>query len=671
MTTAGLHRFSMTGSALCAGLGVLDGSLALRTAALVFLAAVAVGAVRFPSPPGKGKSWAVHGVTGLLVVFVVAVFWRNRVDAGVMLIMLGIVNRYLLRASARDDYLILGASTVLMAAATLITVGLLFPLLFVAFLAVSMWGMWTTVLIGTVEAHPTAPRAKQLRQKVPAGQLRMWGLSVLFSAAGFLVMALFPRYRFGRLLGAGYLASFGGAADQMTLDNDGATDARGGQAVLRVRPMGGGDSGSVAGLYARLYVLDRFDGRRWSGKQAAGRRVEGSGVSSGAAAVEVMLARQRAPGGLHPIAAVGRSAPSGWVSLPVRRSPAGTWLSTTPFTKEVRYRAGLTPAAARSLAPEESQQSLALPDIPEPIAALAAGLVSEDDVPGVRLEKILAHFSTKFVYSTRPPPGEASDPLLRFLFESRQGHCELFAGALTVLLRSAGIPARVATGFYGGYWNRVTGEQVFTGEDAHAWVEAYVDGRWRWVDATPPSGRGQRQVSAWAWLRDTVQAVEGLWYRYVVDFDGARRRDVATRLRGSWQGLRAFWASGGVEAGPAMGRVSGASLIVLALLLGGAGLSAALWIRGRGARRGRGLARLGRRLRHIGEGPRGAESYRPLSLLGGGLAPPIRCEYQLCVRRYERARFGPGDEASVAGLHASVRALEQRVRAEGRSDRSA
>ena len=83
------------------------------------------------------------------------------------------------------------------------------------------------------------------------------------------------------------------------------------------------------------------------------------------------------------------------------------------------------------------------------------------------------------------------DPYDEFLFETKAGFCEHFASAFTVLMRAAGIPARVVTGYQGGELNPV--DQIITvrQSDAHAWTEVFFPGR-GWVRSLLPSPRTPR-----------------------------------------------------------------------------------------------------------------------------------------------------------------------------------
>ncbi|HEY4560212.1 MAG TPA: DUF3488 and transglutaminase-like domain-containing protein [Lysobacter sp.] len=89
-----------------------------------------------------------------------------------------------------------------------------------------------------------------------------------------------------------------------------------------------------------------------------------------------------------------------------------------------------------------------------------------------------------FAYSISAPPLDR-DSIDDFLFRTRVGYCEHFAGGFTVLMRSAGIPTRVVTGYVGGEWNRLGGYWMIRRMDAHAWTEIWLRGRgWVRVDPT-------------------------------------------------------------------------------------------------------------------------------------------------------------------------------------------
>src|SRR3712207_7173485 len=103
-----------------------------------------------------------------------------------------------------------------------------------------------------------------------------------------------------------------------------------------------------------------------------------------------------------------------------------------------------------------------------------------------------------FRYDERPAPARPGvAPLEHFLFTGRAGYCQHFAGAMALLLRMGGVPARVATGFSPGGYSKRRGAWVVRDTDAHAWVEAWFD-RFGWVtfDPTPDATPARSQIAA-------------------------------------------------------------------------------------------------------------------------------------------------------------------------------
>lgn len=130
----------------------------------------------------------------------------------------------------------------------------------------------------------------------------------------------------------------------------------------------------------------------------------------------------------------------------------------------------------------------------------------------------------------RLEPGEG-DPLVRWLDSKEPGHCELFAGGLVLLARTAGVPARLVTGFKGGVWNSTSGSITVRNSDAHAWVEIWDEslGSWLRADATPgasitpePGSDARQGAAGLEQDRGWGARIDGLrmfWYRRIVNFD--------------------------------------------------------------------------------------------------------------------------------------------------------
>ena len=105
------------------------------------------------------------------------------------------------------------------------------------------------------------------------------------------------------------------------------------------------------------------------------------------------------------------------------------------------------------------------------VRELAHTWADGEPTPAGKARAIERHLRNDFAYDLASPSRGALDPLDHFLFESKRGHCELFASAMVVMLRAIGVPAREVTGFVGGTYNRFGGYYVVRQSEAHAWVE--------------------------------------------------------------------------------------------------------------------------------------------------------------------------------------------------------
>jgi transglutaminase-like putative cysteine protease len=168
-----------------------------------------------------------------------------------------------------------------------------------------------------------------------------------------------------------------------------------------------------------------------------------------------------------------------------------------------------------------------------------------------------------------PPRPEDVDPVEHFMAAHRTGHCEYFASALAIMLRSQGIPARIVVGYHGGEYNRLGQFYQVRQADAHAWVEAYVESR-----HVPSAYRRQLRGAQGGWLRldptpaiseaaaggvlgraaDVTNYLELLWNDYVLGLNSDKQArsiygPVTTRVRqmieegkNQWQLARARWS---------------------------------------------------------------------------------------------------------------------------------
>lgn len=124
------------------------------------------------------------------------------------------------------------------------------------------------------------------------------------------------------------------------------------------------------------------------------------------------------------------------------------------------------------------------------------------------------------------------DPVVDFLVNRKQGHCEYFASAMALLLRSIDIPSRLINGFKGGDWNDITQTMNVRQKHAHSWVEAYVgkDGRntpiWITLDPTPGASRDESVAQVGGVVtsfRPITDIIRYIWVFYILGYDRSRQ----------------------------------------------------------------------------------------------------------------------------------------------------
>jgi transglutaminase-like putative cysteine protease len=180
-------------------------------------------------------------------------------------------------------------------------------------------------------------------------------------------------------------------------------------------------------------------------------------------------------------------------------------------------------------AQEERDQLLALPEHLDPrVAPLAARVLNGEREPLAAARRLAGHLQREYQY-TLELSGEVADPLADFLFSRRAGHCEHFATALTVLLRTQGIPARLASGFYGG--ERSADGYLLRAGDAHAWTQVLVpELGFVTVDATPPAHRASQSLAILEYLSGLYASLEARWRSSVVDYSLRDQLTLAQKL---------------------------------------------------------------------------------------------------------------------------------------------
>ena len=184
---------------------------------------------------------------------------------------------------------------------------------------------------------------------------------------------------------------------------------------------------------------------------------------------------------------------------------------------------------------------LQLPPLDPRIPALARQMSAGKASPADRARAIEEHLQHDYGYTLELPKTAVSDPVAYFLFTRKKGHCEYFASAMAVMLRSMGIPARMVTGFQSGLLNPITDLYVIRASDAHSWVEAYLPGSgWTTFDPTPADPNPPSQ-SLWTTLGFYADAADTFWQDWVVSYDLGRQLALADKMEQSSSRFRIDW----------------------------------------------------------------------------------------------------------------------------------
>ena len=438
-------------------------------------------------------------------------------------------------------------------AAAALTVEPVFALLFLAYLLLAPCVLVLFLLRREVGASAGARRLEEEAFVEPSLFRSIAATTVVLFVSTLVIFIVFPR------VGAGYFAApFSGGQPLTGFSEEvglGAVAALKQDSAVAMRVTV--DRPELLGVdrYWRGAALDSFDGRNWRRRPQEARPL------------------MRPEFGVFTSTAVGARATT--VSEDVILEPQdSSMLFVDGFPLEIRGRFSevaidaignlrvIRPTGVRtryqvvaSLAPRRSAptpETLALPRIDPRIVALAQSLVQGVDGDRARADALLRFFERGFSYTLEPGDPGKEDPLARFLFKTRRGHCEYFASAYAVMLRTAGIPSLVVSGYAGGEWNPYGNYFLVRQSDAHSWVEAYVDGAWRTYDPTPAAGPMEQ-----TWRRrmgEVIDALQMRWYRYVINFTLEDQAEAALSVRDAaqrfWQSLtRDWWSAASTDAG--------------------------------------------------------------------------------------------------------------------------
>lgn len=536
-----------------------------------------------------------------------------------------------------------------------------FALFLLLFLGLSAGAMWA------LQAEESAERAGIAAPRVKPGFAAV--MLLLAMAAGISLTAVFfavtPRIGMGHFFrrNASH-AGLTGFSDEISLrDVTGVKADR--RVVARIEYPAPGPGVPPETLYLRGATYAQFDGTRWSRGHPPLHRVPRAGRTymlsphggASLASARIFLEPMdhstvfvypetvAIAGNLGEIRTDGR----GNYRLPAGRSA---------LRYRLRFlRAG---AARESHLPAPGAAYLALPPGSDAIRNLARRVTAGAETGEEKADRALRFFRSGFRYSLT----DAASSVDEFLFRKRAGFCEHFAAGLTVLLRAAGIPARVAAGYWGGEWNDVGRYLIVRQSDAHAWTEAWLGGAWVTLDATPPQGENSPFFARTGRIGLYLDWARERWNRYVVNYS---LRMQAQAVAGGWLAVHAAGVRFRARVGQAGGARAAAALVLAAVAIlalrrarkGFAGRRAR-GIDGEGSSPPRPYARLLRRLSLAGFRRSPGITVETMLRHAAGIHPAIRADAERFVSLYHHDRFGP--HALSPGEHAEARRLAIRLR---------
>jgi transglutaminase-like putative cysteine protease len=324
-------------------------------------------------------------------------------------------------------------------------------------------------------------------------------------------------------------------------------------------------------LYWRAVVLGRYDGRTWLPLQSAARNFPQGSVNLRGTPVRYQVTLE--PNGRRWLFAMDlpQSIPQLTNNSAVL-GPDMQLLARRPINERVRYDA--TSHVDYDLQPNENplvlEQWLQLPAGLNPRThALAARLREQHNNNGEIVNAVLRLFRTEKFSYTLEPPLLGTHVVDEFLFETRAGFCEHYSAAFVMLMRAAGIPARVVTGYQGGQINPVDDFMTIRQSDAHAWAEVWLENRgWTRVDPTAAVAPDRIQMnlaraiprpllgglisvdaSRMAWLsklqlfRQNWDAVSNAWNQWVLSYTPETQQNLMRSLgfaEANWRTMTAL-----------------------------------------------------------------------------------------------------------------------------------
>lgn len=524
-------------------------STGLAIAALFTRALMAAGVIRFQVPPRAATAAALlyFGFFPVDIYYVSQGFVLAIVH---MVVFLGCLKLLTAKTSRDYGYLKLIAILELVAAAMFSA-----TLIFLLYLSVFVLFAIAAMMSGEVRNASTETEGAVSQSTLRGFPRRLGVLSTslllgvfVLTVGLFLILPRTARAALGRF--APQRERLTGFSNSVTLGEIGRIK-QSGAPVMHVRSY---QNDGFLQVKWRGTALAEFDGKRWFNPPDPDRvvRVEGGNIALRTAVVGNRAGRNLIyQVHLEPMVAdtlfIAGNAETISIDVPfLRLSRGGAFRVAQRFGArglnygvyafdpdewaEVRFTTAPLGEAFR-------QELLSLPPLDPRIPELTKQFIAGAETEVQKSRAIENHLRHDYGYTLDLLTQPVEDPLAHFLFDRKKGHCEYFASAMAVMLRSIGIPARVVTGFQSGTYNPMTGWQVVRASDAHAWVEAWLEGRgWTTFDPTPPDSSGASGLlSKLSLFADTAEQV---WQDWVMSYDFERQLSLYAKVQDTRRSLR-------------------------------------------------------------------------------------------------------------------------------------
>jgi protein-glutamine gamma-glutamyltransferase len=526
-------------------------------------------------PPEISPQTANWLVIGYLLFFPIDIFVFSRTLAlstasplyaaligAVHFLLFVLLVRFYSAVTDRDAVFLAMLSFAGILASAVLTVDTTFLVLFFAYLlfaAATFSGMELRRGARGAALPPLATQPERERRLARALSLTTLGTAIGAMVIGGLLFFFFPR------VGAGYMGRtnmspslISGFTDVVELGQIGEIK-KNSSVVMRVTT---GHPIAYPRLRWRGIALANFDGKRWSSVEKGGETIL---PGSDGWIVVGELPQRRGPSArfmeytvlLEPVATDAVFVPgkpvalrgsfSGEIGVTRRsyliRDATGSLFNPFHNYAAARY-AGLSRlpgaaadelrAATQDYSSEVIEKYLQLPAKIDPrIGEFAKQITAQAQTPYDKSVAIEAYLQTKFKYTLDLTGSPGDDPLARFLFETRAGHCEYFASAMAVMLRTLGIPSRDVNGFLPGEYNDLGGDYIVRASDAHSWVEVFFPGN-GWVVFDPTPAAPLSEAGFFSRLNQYLDWMELTWNEWIIGYDFAHQVVLAQNLqRGS------------------------------------------------------------------------------------------------------------------------------------------